>query len=181
MSKYDEHNLAHTPHLCLPSNFTVQPWWVFSSSLKPPNSPSVTGFCTCCLSFSSSFLGETMTIHPLGPSLDKPSPDKPFLNSLVWVRWPAMNYQTPVFFPMKSQSTVNAYYMSLSFTRPCAPWGQEACLFCGNCMSSSQPTIIILDDYIITWICDLQTLWSVAELSDLYPLIELERFPKFLA
>lgn len=136
----------------------------FSSSLKSPNSLSITGFCICCMSFSSPFLGQTMTIHPLGPSLDKLSPDKTFLNSLVWVRWPAMISQTPVFFPMKSQSTVNVYYTSLSFTRPCAPWGQEASLFCGNCMSSSQPSIIILDDYIITWTCDLQTLRSVAEL-----------------
>lgn len=68
---------------------------------------------------SSSFLCQTMTTHPSGPSLDKTTHptrhQQAFLTSSVWVRRSVVNSQTPVFFPIKSHSTINAYLHAFVF------------------------------------------------------------------
>lgn len=104
----------------------------FSSSLKPPSSPSTIGFCMGCLAFSFLFLCQTMTIHPSDPSLDKNSPDKPSLTSQSGFDVLQWSHKHPVFFPSNHTLLLMPVYMSLSFPRPWAPWEQEACLFCGQ-------------------------------------------------
>ena len=132
------------PLLCLPLNSILQPSSAFSSWAHQilPQLQAFIGY----LAFSSPFPCQTMTIHPSGPSWDKTRPDKPSLDSPVWVRWPAVNSPTPCIFPPSNHILLlMPSYIALSSYRPWGPWGQGAGLFYGQSYVQRLPQYYMLN------------------------------------
>lgn len=85
------------PLVCLPLNSTLQPCSLFSSSLTPPDPLSTTGFYVTWHSLLLFFAKQWLFILQVPAETKLPLTN--LLWTVLWVRWPAVNSQTPCTFP----------------------------------------------------------------------------------